>query len=101
MTHPDYAPHRNHPLHRVPTEAIEAARAAMADIALYEKIPGDSDEINSIADALVMSLVPWIKEEPKKPCPTCKGKGVVGGNTGFSYDYPWTCDTCKGTGEEP
>jgi hypothetical protein len=32
------------------------------------------------------------------PCPKCKGKGVVGGTTGFSYDVPWTCADCNGTG---
>jgi hypothetical protein len=35
----------------------------------------------------------------KPKCPKCKGKGTIGGNTGFNYDYPTTCGMCGGTGE--
>lgn len=33
------------------------------------------------------------------PCPAsgCKG-GMVGGTTGFTYDYPWPCGNCEGRG---
>lgn len=31
------------------------------------------------------------------PNPRCD-HGMVGGKTGFSYDYPWPCDDCDGKG---
>ena len=34
-----------------------------------------------------------------KPCPaTGCDNGMVGGKTGFSYDYPWPCQVCDGKG---
>lgn len=54
----DYANYPSHPLYNVPEEILDAARQELRGAAFCGDV--DSDLADPIADAVVMSLLPWL-----------------------------------------
>lgn len=59
---PEYP--EGHPLHDVPQAALDAATAAFQHITIYETLPFDADEVESIAHAVLMAGLEALRPAP-------------------------------------
>lgn len=55
----DYSVLPSHPLHRVPAEVLEAARARLREVADYRDV--DPELAEPIADSVVAALLEWLR----------------------------------------
>lgn len=102
MTKPsdDYAQYADHPLHGVPDAVLIAAREQMAATAMWERL--DPEEADSIADAMVLAVLPsmreWLTTTEKRDRPrssrilmACGYVALGGGVLLWALGNTWIC----------